>query len=103
MLGALVLSLLSLTGNAGVVAIDVNNDGTTDSFYDGTNHLLWSDANIWGQQSLSNANTLVSSSNIEELSIWHLPTIAQFQTLYSDFSANPKDKQLFHDIQSLWY
>ena len=67
---------------AGVVAVDVNHDGTFAAFLDAAHGLMWTNANAFAPATFLNATAEVAASRIEGFRDWRLPTRVEFLELY---------------------
>jgi hypothetical protein len=100
------LTSLAFAAQAGVLPKDLDGSGIAEAFLDPTTGLYWSNANVFGQVSLSKAQTVTASATFEGISNWRLPTVAEFRSLYSSqgHAANGNMIALpFDGVQFLWY
>ena len=102
------LVMASVSAHAAVTKQDLNGDGNAQAFYDATNKLYWTDANVFGQLFYVDAGVAVANATFEGITNWRLPTVDEFKLLYAaqghvsanDLRMNPG---LFTNVQSLWY
>ena len=100
------MSTLALNVSAAVKPIDKNNDNNAQAFQDLSTGLYWSDANVFGNVSVSVAQNRVSSASFEEITNWRLPTVTEFMSLYSTQGHIANGSMIaapFTGVQNLWY
>jgi PEP-CTERM motif len=80
---ALSMALAAASGQAQVVARDLDGNKLAESFLDQSQGLLWTRPGVVPDGNYSSALSAVASLQVEGLGGWQLPTLAQFHALYA--------------------
>lgn len=80
---ALSMALAAATGQAQVVAQDLDGNQVAEAFLDQVNGLLWTRPDVVSDRNYSSALSAVANMQIEGLGGWQLPTTDQFEALYA--------------------
>mgnify|MGYP003823536899 CR=1 FL=1 len=80
---ALSMALAAASGQAQVVAQDLDGNNVAETFLDQAHGLLWTRPGVVPSHTYASALSAVAALQVEGLEGWQLPTLAQFQALYA--------------------
>ncbi len=85
---ALTLMLPTTSLHAAVRAVNLDGVAPVEAFLDDSTGLYWSDMRTLGVSTHAGALVVVANADLEGLTAWRLPTVAEFQSLYLTQGSN---------------